>query len=76
MDINIKDTNDLLEYLIAQASSGSKQWFGFTQQKITGIDLVHKIAANHASTMTPEEIVNYVNDINNQIYNKIITRKV
>jgi hypothetical protein len=76
MDINIKDTNDLLEYLIAQAASGSKQWFGFTQQKITGIDLVHKIAANHASTMTAEEVVDYVNDINNQIYNKIITRKV
>ncbi len=75
MDINIKDTNDLLEYLISKAESGNKAWFGFTQQKITGIDLAHKIAANHADKMSPEAIIDFVNDLNNQIYNKLLNRK-
>lgn len=67
----IQDTNDLLNYLVEQAKQ-HKHWFGFIQQKMTGINLVHQIAARHADKMTPDEIVNYVIDLNNTIYNKMI----
>jgi hypothetical protein len=58
--------------LISQANSGTKNWFGFQQQKIAGIDVAYKIAANHANTMTPEEITEYVSKLNNCIYDKFI----
>ena len=50
MSDKIQNTNDLLNFLVTQAES-RKDWFGFTQQKMTGIQLVHQIAANHANTM-------------------------
>jgi hypothetical protein len=70
--MEIKSQNDLLGFLIAQAGSGQKNWFGFAQQRLTGINLVHEIAANHADKMSPEEVVDYVIALNNNIYQKLI----
>jgi hypothetical protein len=70
--MQIQSNNDLLGYLISQANSGTKNWFGFQQQKIAGIDAAYKIAANHADKMTPEEIAEYVLRLNNCIYDKFI----
>jgi hypothetical protein len=74
--MQIKDSNDLLGYLEAQAATGDKQWFGFLQQKIIAITLAHQIAANHADKMTPEQIVEYVVELNNQIFQKIISKRI
>jgi hypothetical protein len=71
MQTTIKDTNDLLGFLITQSDS-RKDWFGFTQQKLTAISLAHEIAANHADKFTPDEIVDYVYTLNNALYQKII----
>ena len=70
--MEIKNNNDLLGFLIAQSGSGQKNWFGFAQQRLTGINLVHEIAANHADKMTPDEVVDYVVLLNNNIYQKLI----
>ena len=67
-----RSTQDLLAYLVTQANSGQKNWFGFQQQKIMGINLCYSIAANHANSMTPDEITEYVCNLNNSIYQKII----
>lgn len=67
----VKDNNDLLNFLVAQ-SDLSKNWFGFQQQKLTAIVLAHEIAATHADKMTPEEVVNYARELNNQLYQKMI----
>lgn len=72
--MKIESQNDLLGFLIAQAGSGHKNWFGFAEQRLTGIDLAHKIAANHADKMTPDEVVEYVLTLNNAIYNKLIIK--
>lgn len=74
--MQITDSNDLLGYLESQAATGDKQWFGFLQQKIIGVTLAHQIAANHADKMTPEEIVEFVVALNNQIYFKIISKRI
>ena len=58
MTTTIQNTNDLLSFLVTQAES-RKDWFGFTQQRMTAISLAHEIAARHADTMTPEEVVEY-----------------
>ena len=68
----IQNNTDLLSYILSQAGSGNKNWFGFPQQKITGIHTVYEIAKNHADTMTPEEVVEYVIRLNNSIYHKMI----
>jgi hypothetical protein len=70
--MKIESQNDLLGFLIAQAGSGQKNWFGFAQQRLTGINLVHEIAANHADKMSPDEVVDYVVSLNNNIYQKLI----
>ena len=70
----VKDSNDLLNFLVAQSDS-SKNWFGFQQQRITAIALAHDIARYHADKMTPDEVVDYAIDINNSIYHKIIKTK-
>ena len=70
--MKIENNTDLLSYLISQSTSGVKNWFGFLQQKITGIHTVYEIAKNHADTMTPEEVVEYVIRLNNSIYHKMI----
>jgi len=70
--MEIKSNNDLLNFLWTQMDSGAKNWFGFAQQRITGINLAHQIATNHADTMTPTEVVDYVVALNNEIYKKFI----
>lgn len=67
----VKDTNDLLNYLVSQISE-RKDWFGFQQQKLTAINLAHEIASKHADKMTPSEVVQYVSELNNQLYQRII----
>jgi hypothetical protein len=70
----IKDNTDLLSFLVGQADS-SKNWFGFTQQRITAIALAHDIARHHADKITPEDAVEYAIELNQVIYNKIIKTK-
>jgi len=72
MSAQIKSSDDLLSYLVSQANSGQKNWFGFAQQRLTGINLAHEIAKTHADKMSPEEVVDYVVKLNNTIYQKII----
>ena len=72
MTAQIKSSDDLLSYLVTQANSGQKNWFGFAQQRLTGINLAHEIAKNHADKLSPEEVVDYVVKLNNTIYQKII----
>jgi hypothetical protein len=67
----IKDSTDLLSYLLTQADS-RKDWFGFTQQRMTAVTLAHQIAKQHADKMTPDEVVEYALKLNQTIYNKII----
>ncbi len=67
----VKDSNDLLNFLVAQSDS-SKNWFGFQQQKMTAIVLAHEIAARHADTMTPNQVVEYARELNNLLYLKMI----
>ena len=68
----INNSQDLLAYIINQSNSGQKNWFGFQQQRIAGIDTAYKIAVLHADKMTPEEVVDYVIKLNNTIYDKMI----
>ena len=72
MTTTIQNNNDLLTFLLSQANSGAKNWFGFQQQRIAGIDAAYRMAIAHADKMTPEQVVQYVVDLNNAIYNKII----
>jgi hypothetical protein len=74
MTNTIQNTNDLLGYLEKQAES-RKDWFGFMQQKMTGITLAHQIAANHADSMSPEQVISYVGRLNELIYRNIIIGK-
>jgi hypothetical protein len=67
----IKDNTDLLSYLLTQADT-RKDWFGFTQQRMTAVTLAHQIAKQHADKMSPEEVVEYALKLNQTIYNKII----
>lgn len=67
----VKDNTDLLSFLVGQADS-SKNWFGFTQQRITAIALAHDIARNHADKIGPEQAVDYAVALNQAIYDKII----
>ena len=67
----VKDTNDLLAYLVNQAES-RKDWFGFPQQRLTAIALSHEIAKVHADKMTPIEVVDYAIELNEVIYHRII----
>ena len=71
MTTTIKDSNDLLSFLVSQSDS-SKNWFGFTQQRITAIALAHDIARNHADKLTPLQAVEYAINLNELIYHKII----
>ena len=71
-NMDIKSPDDLLKYLADRAESGEKQWFGRMQQRLTGIKLAHEIAAHHADKMTPEQVAQYVVDLNNAIFKKIV----
>jgi hypothetical protein len=70
--MNINSQQDLLGFLITQSTSGQKNWFGFAEQRLTGINLAHEIASNHADKMTPTEVVDYVVALNNCIYQRLI----
>ena len=65
---------DLLTFLIAQSGSGSKNWFGFHEQRVAGIALAYKIAERHADKLKPAEIVNFVQELNNELYTKMLRR--
>ena len=69
-------SDDLLGYLIAQAQTGAKNWFGYPQQRILNIALCHQLAVAHADKMSPTEIVDYVIALNNQIFRKIVTSAI
>tara|TARA_B110000503_G_C7101205_1_gene393852 strand:- start:1221 stop:1448 length:228 start_codon:yes stop_codon:yes gene_type:complete len=71
MTTTIKDNNDLLNFLVSQASA-RKDWFGFFEQRMTAVTLAHEIARVHADKLTPAEVVQYALDLNQAIYNKII----
>lgn len=62
----------LINYLVAQANSGQKNWFGFQQQRIAGIHTAYEIAKHHADKMSPEEVAEYAARLNNAIYNRLI----
>ena len=68
----IQNTDDLFAYLVSQANSGQKNWFGFTQQRIAGIHLAYEMAKNLGDKMSPEEITDYVVRLNNAIYVKLV----
>ena len=72
MHHEVRNTDDLLTFLSTQAEKDGKQWFGYLQQKMTGIALVHQIAARHADKMTPAEIVSYVKRLNDEIFQRMI----
>jgi len=72
----IQNNSDLLGYLIAQSDTGKKDWFGFPQQKILTINLAYEIARNHADTLTPEQVIDYVLDLNNNIFKRIVIRSL
>jgi hypothetical protein len=74
-EVKIQSNNDLLGFLLTQASSGQKDWFGFTQQRITGINLVHEIAKQHADKMSPRDIVTFAKELNDEIYQGFIKVK-
>lgn len=65
----------LITYLVNQSNSGAKDWFGFKQQRVAGINLAYEIAIRHADKMTPEDVADYANRLNNAIYNKLIKGK-
>lgn len=69
---DITNSHDLLSYIVNQANSGQKNWFGFQQQRIVGIHLAYEIAKNHANTMTPEQVAEYAIRLNNAIYAKLV----
>jgi len=71
---DIKTSEDLLAFVISQSKSGQKAWFGFTQQKIIGIYMCYEIARLHADRMSPEEVAEYVFQLNNAVFEKIIKK--
>ncbi len=70
-DTTIQNTADLLSFLVQQAET-RKDWFGFTQQKMTAVSLAHEIAARHADKMTPEEVVEYAKELNEILFHRLI----
>jgi len=71
MTVTVKDNSDLLNFLVTQADS-RKDWFGFTQQRLTAVALAHDIARHHADKLTPAQAVQYALELNEVIYHKII----
>jgi hypothetical protein len=65
-------SQDLLNFIITQANSDNKDWFGFKQQRIAGINMAYEIAKNHADKLSPNEVVDYVASLNDAIFHKLI----
>lgn len=74
-NVQVSSPSDLLEYLVSKYMTGDKDWFGFTEQRITGIYLAHEIARYHADKMTPKQVVEYARQLNNEIYYEFIKMK-
>ena len=70
------NSQDLLNFLINQANSGQKNWFGFQQQRIAGINIAYEIAKYHADKMSPEQVAEYALRLNNAIYAKLVKSEV
>lgn len=70
--MKIHNTNDLLNFLVSQAEARPNGWFGFFEQKVTGIQLAHEMALRFADKMSPEQIVDYVVELNNLIFKNIV----
>jgi len=70
-DTTIQNTADLLGFLVQQSET-RKDWFGSTQQKMTAVSLAHEIAARHADTMTPEQVVEYAKELNELLFHRLI----
>ncbi len=68
----IKNTDDLLAFIVTQSQNGGKAWFGFPQQRIVGIYMCYELAKLHADKLTPNEVVDYAIELNNKIFSKII----
>lgn len=68
----IQNSQDLFAFILSQASSGQKNWFGYQQQRVAGIHLAYEIAKRNAETMTPDQVVDYVIRLNNAIYNRML----
>lgn len=66
------NSDALLTYLIGLNATGQKNWFGFQQQRLAGIDLAYRIAVAHADKMKPVEIIRFVVELNNEIYDKML----
>jgi hypothetical protein len=66
------DSEALLNYLVSQANSGAKNWFGFHQQRLAGIHIAYEIAKVHADKLSPQEVADYAFNLNNAIYNKLV----
>ena len=71
----IQHKGHLLAYLIEQLDAGKKDWFNFRQQKVAGVNLAYEMALRFGDKMTPEEIADYVNNLNNAIYKIIVSEK-
>lgn len=69
---DIKNSDDLLAFIVTQSQSGGKAWFGFPQQRIVGIYMCYELAKLHADKLTPNEVVEYAIELNNKIFSKII----
>ena len=72
MTQQLNNSDALLTYLIGLNATGQKNWFGFQQQRLAGIDLAYRIAVAHADKMTPAEVIKYVVELNNEIYDKML----
>lgn len=71
--LNLPNNSEaLLNYLVSQANSGAKNWFGFHQQRVAGIHIAYEIAKNHADKLSPQEVADYAFKLNNAIYNKLV----
>ena len=70
--LQIQNSNQLLNLLWDLAGTNEKNWFTFHAQKIVKMNLAYEIAKLHAPVMSPEEVVSYVNKLNNDIYNTIV----
>ena len=68
----INKNSDLLGFLVMKMASEKKDWFGFSQQRMTAVTLAHQIAQHHADKMTPDEVVDYALQVNHLIFHKII----
>jgi len=69
----IQNSTDLLGFLLQQAEV-RKDWFGFSQQRLTAISLAHDLAKAHADKMSPGEIVQFALELNEEIYQRIVKK--